>query len=267
MGEDGAFPQDGNYVITSQTAAQMFVDPAGSPPDFHILGSSTAADAGADLSGDSDLAVTTDIDGGLRQIPWDIGADDVLATTAVELLSFEALPADTAVDLEWQTGSELDNLGFHLYRAFSEDGLWTRITSSLIPGLGSSPEGAFYSFRDTGLTNGVRYFYKLEDIDATSRSTFHGPVSATPSPSAQPEEENGEEVDESEPPDDPDPAGEPTRYGPRASRLCGSSPGPPVPSSSNSPPPDSRRSPRPLESRSPSAGSTHAETLGPPLCP
>ena len=195
----------------------MFVDPAGSPPDFHILGSSTAADAGADLSADSDLAVTTDIDGGIRQIPWDIGADDVLATTAVELLSFEALPADTAVDLEWQTGSELDNLGFHLYRSLSESGLWTRITPSLIPGLGSSPEGASYSFRDTALTNGVRYFYKLEDIDATSGSTFHGPVSATPSPSAQPEEENGEEdgedVDESDRADDPDPAGEPTRYG------------------------------------------------------
>ncbi|MGD8897286.1 MAG: LamG domain-containing protein, partial [Acidobacteriota bacterium] len=110
--------------------------------------------------------------------------------TAVELLSFEALPADSAVDLSWRTGSELRNLGFHLHRSLSEDGPWTRITPSLIPGLGSSPEGASYSFRDTGLTNGVRYFYRLEDIDSESGSTFHGPVSAVPG-SALPADDEG----------------------------------------------------------------------------
>ena len=35
LGEDAAFPQDSNYVQTSQAAAQMFVNPAGF--DFHIL--------------------------------------------------------------------------------------------------------------------------------------------------------------------------------------------------------------------------------------
>ena len=78
LGEDAAFPQDGNYVQTSQTAAQMFVDPAGS--DFHILSTSDAADAGADLSADSFLAFTHDIDGQARWAPWDIGADDAQNT-------------------------------------------------------------------------------------------------------------------------------------------------------------------------------------------
>ncbi len=115
----------------------------------------------------------------------------VHGTTAVELLSFEALPADSAVDLSWRTGSELRNLGFHLHRSLSKNGPWTRITPSLIPGLGSSPEGASYSFRDTGLTNGVRYFYRLEDIDSESGSTFHGPVSAVPGTAPPAEEEDG----------------------------------------------------------------------------
>ncbi len=128
---------------------------------------------------------------GVRQTPWDVGADDVLATTAVDLLSFDAMGADSAVDLTWRTGSELDNLGFHLYRSLLEAGPWTRITSSLIPGLGSSPEGASYSFRDTGLLNGVRYFYRLEDIDAHSGSTFHGPISAVPQAGAAPPAEDG----------------------------------------------------------------------------
>ena len=101
-------------------------------------------------------------------------------TTAVELMSFSATGADAAVDLAWQTGSELDNLGFHLYRGPAAAGPWTRLTSSLIPGLGSSPVGQDYSWRDTGLVNGQRYYYRLEDVDTASVSTFHGPVSAVP---------------------------------------------------------------------------------------
>jgi hypothetical protein len=100
--------------------------------------------------------------------------------TEVTLQSFSAAPLDSAVELAWETASELRNLGFHLYRASSDAGPWARITSSLIPGLGSSPIGQSYSFRDAGLTNGVRYFYRLEDLDASGVSTLHGPVSATP---------------------------------------------------------------------------------------
>ena len=49
-------------------------------------------------------------------------------------MSFSAVAGDGSVTLEWRTGSELDNLGFHLYRGPSADGPWTRLTSSLIPG-------------------------------------------------------------------------------------------------------------------------------------
>ena len=121
---------------------------------------------------------------------WDIGADEWAAPTAVRLMSFAAVPQDRAVTLEWRTGSELDNLGFHVYRGPSADGPWTRLTSSLIPGLGSSPLGQAYSWLDTGLTNGTRYYYRLEDVDTASVSTFHGPVSAVPASS--PPGEGGE---------------------------------------------------------------------------
>jgi hypothetical protein len=103
-----------------------------------------------------------------------------VTATAVELMSFSATGADAAVDLTWVTGSELDNLGFNLYRGLSDAGPWTRITSSLIPGLGSSPLGATYTWRDAGLVNGMRYYYRLEDLDTRSVSAFHGPVSAVP---------------------------------------------------------------------------------------
>ncbi len=122
--------------------------------------------------------------------------------TAVTLQAFEAVGRDRAVELVWRTGSELDNLGFHLHRSLAEAGPWTRITPALIPGLGSSPEGASYSFRDTGLTNGVLYFYRLEDIDALSGSTFHGPVSAVPGAARSSDEEDPGDTDGSDGSDD-----------------------------------------------------------------
>ena len=100
--------------------------------------------------------------------------------TAVKLQSFTAAAGDSSVLLSWRTGSELDNLGFQLYRGLAENGPWTRLNASLIPGLGSSALGQAYSFRDTGLQNGTRYYYRLEDVDASSKVTSHGPVWAVP---------------------------------------------------------------------------------------
>jgi len=100
--------------------------------------------------------------------------------TLVDLVSFSARAFDRAVELAWATGSELDNLGFHVYRALSEEGPYTRITSRAIPGLGSSPQGARYRYTDSGLENGRIYYYKLEDIETTGKKTLHGPVSGRP---------------------------------------------------------------------------------------
>jgi Peptidase family C25 len=102
------------------------------------------------------------------------------AITAVTLQSFTATGGDGEVLLQWETGSELNNLGFHLYRSASEAGPWQRITSSLIPGLGSSPDGAQYAYHDTGLANGSTWYYLLEDVETTGKTKRHGPVSATP---------------------------------------------------------------------------------------
>jgi hypothetical protein len=161
-----------------------FVDKAGD--DYHLASADTVAqNAAANLSSDPFLAFTGDIDGGGRTAPWDVGADDVLATTAVEFVSFTASGFDRAVELKWETASELNNLGFHLDRASAAEGPYERITSSVIPGLGSSPEGAKYRYRDSGLTNEFTYYYKLEDIETTGKTEFHGPVSATPGAGAE----------------------------------------------------------------------------------
>ncbi len=163
---------------TLANVANLYVNPG---VDLHLKATAglDAIDTGVNLSSSIDAI---DIDGQVRPAGagWDRGADEFGATTAVHLLSFDAASADGAVDLSWQTGSELDNLGFNLYRSSSDAGPWTRLTASLIPGLGSSPLGASYAWRDSGLVNGTRYFYLLEDVDSASRATSHGPVSAVP---------------------------------------------------------------------------------------
>ncbi len=161
---DGTAPGGASQTVPVAQVPNLYVQEG---LDLHLeAGAPAAIDTGIDLS----ASFINDVDGEIRPggASWDIGADEFGATTAVDLMSFDAVGADSAVGLSWRTGSELNNLGFHLYRSPSATGPWTRITPSLIPGLGSSPEGASYSFRDTGLVNGVRYFYRLEDIDSES---------------------------------------------------------------------------------------------------
>ena len=61
-------------------------------PDYHLnVADANAKDQGTTLSADPFLAVFDDIDGQVRTAPWDIGADDASGTTAVKLMSFEAV--------------------------------------------------------------------------------------------------------------------------------------------------------------------------------
>ncbi|MCX5887099.1 MAG: hypothetical protein NT096_14520 [Proteobacteria bacterium] len=50
----------------------------------------------------------------------------------------------------------------------------------MITAQGSPAKGAVYEFVDSGLKNGVRYSYILEDIDIKGKAEKHGPQSATP---------------------------------------------------------------------------------------
>ena len=102
------------------------------------------------------------------------------APTLVDLSSFTATPSSREVTIKWLTESEIDNAGFNIYRAESEDGEYIKINTSLIPAKGSSTQGASYEFIDTNVQNRKTYYYKLEDIDTSGISTFHGPVKAVP---------------------------------------------------------------------------------------
>lgn len=106
----------------------------------------------------------------------------------VELSSFTAAAGDGQVTLEWVTESEVDNLGFHVYRALEEEGLYERVTSEMIEGAGTATNSRDYAFTECRLTNGVTYWYKLEDIAFDGTRTMHGPISVAMEAKALPAE-------------------------------------------------------------------------------
>lgn len=99
----------------------------------------------------------------------------IVGPSAIELVSFTAeVGADGSIALTWETATEIDNAGFNLYRATTEDGPYTQINDALIPAEGDAVSGASYSFMDT--PGSGTFYYQLEDVDFNGVSTLHDPV-------------------------------------------------------------------------------------------
>ncbi|WP_456441094.1 S8 family serine peptidase [Caldithrix abyssi] len=122
-----------------------------------------------------------------------LGAGRVNAAAAVQLsdqslpvtlTSFEAQWTGENVQLSWQTASEIDNLGFNIYRSEHPDSAFFLLASfkdhSQLKGLGNSASGKSYFFTDTSpLQGGRTYFYLLEDVAFNGKSQKHGPASVS----------------------------------------------------------------------------------------
>jgi hypothetical protein len=82
--------------------------------------------------------------------------------------------------LEWQTGYEVENLGFNIFR--EENGKRSRVNPRLVAGsallIGPGTRlGAGYTYAWKDLAPGGRdAVYWLEDVDLKGQSTWHGPV-------------------------------------------------------------------------------------------
>jgi predicted outer membrane repeat protein len=102
------------------------------------------------------------------------------APTAVTLASFSATATDAgAILLAWEMASEVDTLGFRLYRADSPDGGLVPRNEALIPSQSpGSPLGGAYQLVDDAIVPGFSYYYWLDVVDVYDVATRHGPVSA-----------------------------------------------------------------------------------------
>ncbi len=183
------FQRTSNDVTGGFSLAQYRAEiDAGYPVMIHVEGHTMV---GVGYDADSNIIYIHDTwDYSVHQMPWGgsyvglpmwgVSIVHPIVPTAVELLDFNATRRKYAVVLEWETASELDTVGFNLYRSRTKDGLKRKINSELIPSLASpgSISGAVYTYRDTTARIGVLYFYWLEDVDTDGRTTLFGPERA-----------------------------------------------------------------------------------------
>jgi hypothetical protein len=94
----------------------------------------------------------------------------------ITLARFEAAPVAGGIAVVWETASELDTVGFHLWRSDRSTAGYARITPGLLPGCGGPTRSAEYAYIDMTVTPGATYFYQLEEVDIYGLSAFYGPA-------------------------------------------------------------------------------------------
>ncbi len=94
--------------------------------------------------------------------------------TAVTLVDFTATPAGERINLRWETATEIDTVGFNLYRSRVDTDPTVRLNAELIDPAGTGMSGATYTFDDQ--PDAGIWYYWLEDIDLQGTTTLHGPV-------------------------------------------------------------------------------------------
>ncbi len=161
---------------------------AGNPVMIHVVGHTMV---GVGYDSDSNLIYIHDTwDHLVHSMTWGgsysgmsmqaVSIVNPIIPTAVELLDFSATGKKNAVLLSWETVSELNTIGFNLYRSKSRDGYRKLLNSELISSLASpgSLSGAVYTYKDKTAKPGVVYYYWLEEVDVYGRTELYGPEKA-----------------------------------------------------------------------------------------
>lgn len=158
-------PSDNYYTVYANNCGggtlifdQWFGDFWGSPTAF-----------------DTEGKIYDNADGGNCSVTMDI------AVSPVTITSFSATGYNQSILVEWETGSELDHLGFNIYRSTNPIEGFTQINNELIRNYLTSGEfRGRYRFVDPDLTNDTIYYYVIEDVAINGDRETHGPVFAMP---------------------------------------------------------------------------------------
>ncbi|MBN1541340.1 S8 family serine peptidase, partial [candidate division KSB1 bacterium] len=169
------------YSLSSSCVpmSQQPFDPTGGPNPT-ALGSGENASTGYLVSAqciNNPYTLSFDLQPG---DPWIINNNIPFGNLVpIELSSFTAIEAAGDVLLSWETQSETENLGFHIYRKSAEEKEFSQITRELIAGAGNSQVTQRYSYLDTQVFSGQTYDYQLVDIDYRGQITPHEAVRVT----------------------------------------------------------------------------------------
>ena len=178
----GAFPGErhgpgggGGGGVVLFTATPASIDVAGGPNGV----TTTALEAYNATPGGTGTQATNLLP---TQIPGIKSGAECSVATFADITKFDALTDGSgAVYLRWQTGNEVDNLGFHVYR--DSAGKHSRLNQSIIAGSAltsgarvSRIAGQSYAWFDKSAGDAGSAQYWLEDLDLNGKVTVHGPV-------------------------------------------------------------------------------------------
>ena len=136
---------------------------------------------------------------------YSLGTELASPPTVVRLVSFSAKGDGNQVRVEWKTATEVDTLGFNLYRSVKKEGPYEKLNNDLIVGLISSPIGRSYTYTDKNVIQGNLYYYKLEEIDLSGKRTQHGPVCVDWNEDGLRDDQQPNEIPSGENPESPTP--------------------------------------------------------------
>jgi hypothetical protein len=153
-------------ISVGQTPADQF--PSG-PSSF---GANLGAFNNTNGNGTWSLYVVDDCAGGAGAIGsgWSLALS---TPTAVTLVQFVAKPVRRNVIVRWRTSSEVDVLGFNVFRAGPRK--LVKINRALIAAKGGGPlGGASYRVVDKAVRRGITYTYKLQAVSLGGKRVWQG---------------------------------------------------------------------------------------------
>ncbi len=144
------------------------IDPL--PAQFENTADASAAAPDGSLVNDrSNSGDDPTVGSGGGESPTIITLDDV-ANLPITLGQFKATRvSESSVLIEWQTHTEITNLGFNLYQRVDDE--WLLLNPDMIPGQGDSVEPVDYQYTVSSSAT----IFALSDIDGLGQETLHGP--------------------------------------------------------------------------------------------
>ena len=165
-------------INNGQTVQSTFMNVA--RVRFEILNTSVSTN----LRWRTDLPNRTNVfkDDNATEVPANnLNGKDV--SLPIQLASFKVIPSIDYVDLNWITESEIENVGFEVWRSLEEEGKYVVLSSfqynPSLRGQGNSSTRHEYAYRDELVVGGQSYWYKLVDVAFNGARSEHGPLSVT----------------------------------------------------------------------------------------
>jgi hypothetical protein len=100
----------------------------------------------------------------------------VLTIGAVIFLIFSIFIQGSRILIEWNTASEINTLGFNIYRSTTLNGDRIQINEYVIPANADPLVGGYYIYTDENINPGRVYYYFLEEVDLNGNVLLNGPV-------------------------------------------------------------------------------------------